>query len=614
MGLSMLRWLGVWVAILLLSGVRAQEDGLNLPAELYILLNSGQVQRYGLGASGVSTVSPPDTFVVDFGISPDGNWLAYRSEDGLYTTYMPDPDPILLEGSDADIPPIRGYGDTLSWSPDGGTIAYTTPFGARVAFNINDTPVFDTIPASPLLSLIWSPDGTYLAAEAENNIWWIYRRDGTTMVLTSAIPSSYGVSWWSETELVFAPEDGGLLLMDLTNANAQSTLLSAGTRYRLPQSTGSRSLVAFAQSPEEPNSGFYQQYSLTGDNLVALQTAETLVDLTRSRWSPDGSLVVSLRGGVLVLVRPLTGTGFPLPVANAVTYSWGPGYPFASNRVDLNTDAYFIAPVAGVEQLWRLSGGPAEPLTTAETDVTAYAVSPSVVAYSSASAIRVIDASGETTVVAEVETDNMALSPDGSRLAFTDSDGIKLLDLATGDITPLIDGYQKPRFASNINALLVENATGLALLDPTTGAVIELGAFDQARWLADGRVLAHTADMLVVIDPAQEPPSPRTLLRVEEGAILSAGGDGPVRVVIGSTDRIGGSRVQLVETALDGGSPQLLESPGYMVQTVVSPDGTSIAGLTRINGALLFYTIDSALLTLLTAPADINDFRWATFR
>jgi hypothetical protein len=202
----------------------AAQDGLNLPTELYVLLNSGVVERYGLGAEGVQTVTPEGEFVLDVGAAPDGNWLAYRTEEGLSLVNLFTGETVQLEGATASYPPVRGRGDTLAWSPDGDALAYTTPYGARVYFDTPAGPVFTDVSASQLLHLNWSLDSSHLAAESENNIWWIFRRDGTQLTLVSAIPSSYGTAWIAGAQLVFAPEAGGLLMMDMAKANAQTVL------------------------------------------------------------------------------------------------------------------------------------------------------------------------------------------------------------------------------------------------------------------------------------------------------------------------------------------------------------------------------------------------------
>ena len=77
----MKKWLFCF-ALLLIAGPLLAQDGLNLPSALYVLTAEGRVDRYGLGAEGVRMITPEDEFVIDFGVAPDGNWLAYRTEIG----------------------------------------------------------------------------------------------------------------------------------------------------------------------------------------------------------------------------------------------------------------------------------------------------------------------------------------------------------------------------------------------------------------------------------------------------------------------------------------------------------------------------------------------------
>ena len=152
----MIRKLGLLACCLLLmvSMVGAQ-DGLNLPTELYVLTNAGQVQRYGIGAAGITIVTPTSDFVVDFGVAPDGNWMAYRTESALTLLNMFSGDSSVIE-SGAGIPSSRGKGDTLVWSPTGDALAYTTLTGGRVYFSGTGTPVFADLRDSVFVSLQWS--------------------------------------------------------------------------------------------------------------------------------------------------------------------------------------------------------------------------------------------------------------------------------------------------------------------------------------------------------------------------------------------------------------------------------------------------------------------------
>src|SRR3982750_1801648 len=128
--------------LLLTVGLARAQDGMDLPTPLYLLTNNGQVQRIGLGTEGVTTVTPEDAFVVDFGVAPDGNWLAYRTEKGLYILNMYTQEAATIEEGPAVLPPSRGRGDTLAWSPTGYMLAYPTAYGVRTYTNTPAAPLF----------------------------------------------------------------------------------------------------------------------------------------------------------------------------------------------------------------------------------------------------------------------------------------------------------------------------------------------------------------------------------------------------------------------------------------------------------------------------------------
>ncbi|HEX2621164.1 MAG TPA: hypothetical protein VHL11_13475, partial [Phototrophicaceae bacterium] len=273
--------------------LKAQEDGLNLPTELYTLVNDGHVERYGLGAAGVSAVTPDNEVVIDFGVAPDGIWLAYRTENNLNFRNMLTGESREVEGASAGVPPFRGRGATLAWSPDGRVLAYTVDYGLR--FYFDDAPFFD-LPTTPIQNLMWSPTGAYLAAEAENNIWWIYRRDSGQMILTSAIPSSIGFAWVGDGLLLFTPETGGLFLMDVSNGNAQSQLSDDKTLFRLPVYQRDGTVSVFARPTDDdtlsPTQGYLFKVIPSGDNISINQVSTLAVDFTGLRWSPGGNLLL----------------------------------------------------------------------------------------------------------------------------------------------------------------------------------------------------------------------------------------------------------------------------------------------------------------------------------
>ncbi|MBZ0286226.1 MAG: hypothetical protein K8I30_01325 [Anaerolineae bacterium] len=320
--------------LLLYALTASAQDALDLPAPLYVLLNEGQVQRYGLGAEGIRFVTPEDRFVLDFGVAPNGDWLAYRTETELIVRDMAGDMERVLDTA-AGVPPVRGEGETVAWAPGGDALAVTTEYGGRIYLGeaaatidaLNFTPV--DVRESPLNQWLWSPDGRYLAAEAAENVWWIYRREAGTMVLSSALVSAVGAAFVTNTELVFAPEAGGLTLMDLANANEQIILLDDTWNYALPFMLPEGMLGVFGRQKVDPD------LELNQGRLLGLKAgvaeinylSEAPLQLDALRWAPSGAWLVSFSGGVFALVDPLTGQTFALPIAGAVAYSWGPISP-----------------------------------------------------------------------------------------------------------------------------------------------------------------------------------------------------------------------------------------------------------------------------------------------
>src|ERR1044071_2302448 len=93
----------VLLMVLAFSTQAQAQEGINLPADLYVLLNNGQIQRYGVGAAGVTTLTPTGLFIIDFGVNNQGTQIAFRTEGGLYAIdVVAGGTPEQLEGSNAD--------------------------------------------------------------------------------------------------------------------------------------------------------------------------------------------------------------------------------------------------------------------------------------------------------------------------------------------------------------------------------------------------------------------------------------------------------------------------------------------------------------------------------
>lgn len=641
-------------ALLLVAGGARAQDGLNLPTELYVLTNAGQVQRYGIGAAGITTVTPEDEFVLDFGVAPDGSWLAYRTETALNLLNMSSGESLVIENT-ASVPSARGRGDTLAWSPSGDALAYTTLYGGRVYFSGSSSPVFLDLRESVFISLGWSPEGSYLAAQTEPNIWWLYRRDGDNLILTSAIPSSQGLAWLSDSQVIFAPDEGGLIRMDLANLNTQTVLLDNTSVYAWPfvVPDGSLSVFARTKDAEQPDSG--QLFSLDPAQPKAQAAGDGTVDLNGLRWVPDGQFMVAFRGGVMALVLPATGEGFTLPISDAVAYGWGPPPLDNLASIRLSANGYFLTPdTDGIVQVWRLrkEGALAEPVTQAESNVTEYALSPNerTVAYASAGQVwgRGLNGSADAQALAQVgshEVRDLTFSPDGTRVAFTTlgtaeepEGGIWVVSAQGGDAELILRNgpgggsepvyappfYRQPQFAPNVNALLVAigggETTTFGILDLGTRTLLDIGFADEALWLGNGRLLVFgngigvgdppPTQELVSINPADLTRTPLASIAYPERIVSWRDlGSGKVRLVVGNY-RPGPQILSVLDLNVENGALLPVAASGFIAQPAISADGNFIAGQRQDGGLLTFRDLLTGKQVLVTEPSQITAFQW----
>lgn len=645
----------IWMSLLLLLSIAAPaaaQDGLNLPSELYVLLNSGSVERYGLGAEGVRTVTPEGQFVLDMGVAPDGNWLAFRTDQGLSLVDMFTGETSQVEGASATYPPVRGRGDTMAWSPAGDALVYATPYGARVYFDTDSGVVFVDIATTQLINLIWSPDGSYLAAESENNIWWIFRREGTQMTLHSAIASSIGITWTSGSQLVFAPESGGLIAMDLANANAQTALQNEGTLYRLPSYRPDGTLLVYARRKNDASveDGMGRLTRINLSDGRAEDIAEAPVNLAGARWAPGGALLVAFQGGALALVGPLNGAGLPLPITSAVAYTWGALPAERVTGVNLPLDGFLLADDAdGVAQVWRLprDGTPPAPVTAAPASVTDFAVAPDRhnLAYFSGGTLWSLAFSGETEPLALVElgagaVPQFSFAPDSQTVVYavnggeTSSAGLWRVAITGGEperiLTPREGAppvqYANPRFAPNVNALLVRvvssDSAVASLFDPASGEITLLDGYGDGVWLRDGRVVAYytaapgvqpTDNGLWLVSPNNLDQPPVQLMALPAGWALRSlveMGSGQLRILLGK-DKPGPSHLRVVDVPLAGGGMTEVAEVGYVANPRLSPDGQLIVGYAHAGGPLLIHNLETGARVILTYPVSVRNFDWS---
>lgn len=623
--------------LLLLLGLllipASAQDGLNLPTELYILLNEGTIERYGLGVSGVEQIEPSDQFIVDFRVAPDGNWFAYRTENGLFMRNMFIEDSTRqIEDDRASFPAIRGRGETMAWTNDSDALAYTTEYGGRVHFL--DTGAFADLLTPDLLDLKWSPDGGFLAAGATQNVWWIFRRNGDVMDLTAAIPYSFGVDWLAEGQILYAPEEGGLTILDVAEGNFQTQLLGNGNNYFLPTIAQSGVVRVFVGSITSAR--LVELDIVTGE---AQDVAIAELDISNARWAPNSELLIIFQGGALALIEPISGAGFTLPITTTASYTWGAVKPQTVDSVAVSQEGHFITPdTTAIAQVWRLPADNTapKPITSAEMDVSEFAIAPdsSQLVYVSNSSLWLLDLAGEEPTEAEEvvmlglgKDINPAWSPDSGVIYYRDdqdgASGIWIYDTASGESALFVadaDGiaFTNPAPANGVPAIMLNRGNELVFADTNTGDVNTVGILGDGEFLEGTSILANgrlirgldSGTGLILADANDYSIRPQILvpilgtLRVEDYIALD---ETTIRVLI---RRRSPGEVIVLDVPRDGSTPSTVANVGYITNPKLSRDGTAIAGLTSVGGQLVIIDLNTFERVRLSGLNQVSNFSW----
>jgi Tol biopolymer transport system component len=601
------------------------QDGFNLPTELYVLLNDGVLERYGLGAQGVQHLTPEGAFVLDFAVSSDNGWLAYRTLESLSIASLHESSPARSLNDKPSYPDIRGKGDTLAWSPQGDALAYTGANNGYVTFLLpDDTPLTLGLNVAGLQDVRWSPQGGYLAMGAVDNVWWIFAREGTpsapTMRLTSAISDGTSLIWLSDSVLAFTPAGGGMVAMDVADANRQFALLPADVAYHLPFAISPTSFWAFRGTP---TSATLYQVAYEGQTFVARQVGTNAIDLTGARWSPDGSLLVIFQAGVLAFALPQSGEGFTLPIASASAYGWGALYPPLTNGYPLAGRAILLAtlPQGSVAQAWRIAedGALAQALTDDDSATTALKLSNdgTRLAYVQGGALFYtrldgVDDTRYRLLEGLTGALSLAFSADASALFIADGTSVRRADLASGQVFPFVAGaYGALLPARRLNALSAVLDGETHIFDPIAGETFGSFPYAPSWWLNGAQVVAVADNALVRINVNTLAEAPATLARLPQGATVR-----DVLQIDADTVRLlytQGLLAQVVvaDVPLAGGDLREVARAGGIYAPRLSPDGTQVLGLARPQGGdVVLFDVANARIVRLNLGLRAQALAW----
>ncbi len=569
----------------------AQESA-PLPADLYYLDQAGRLWRLPAAGGAREQISPTNQQIIDFALAPGGDWLAYRTQSGLFARALGGAEPAQRLDAEAGAPATHAQGSTLAWSPAGGPMAYATAAGVRVYVPGVEAPI--TAAGGPVVNLLWSPRGRHLACEADSGAWTIYELRGGALTVAGALEGDSDVAWLPDERLIVTPASGGLQVAALGGEVWPLTGDSAASK---PFAWGS---TVYYFSHTAPGAPGVLAVRLVGGDAPAEIIGQQAFDTSGARWNAAGSALVVAGDVGLMRVDPATGQARAIPdTAGAVQWAWGPVRQPTNRWVEkMPADLYFLAENAGAAQVWRIGKGEeqAAPLTAEGEDVVAFTASADGkrIAYVAGTWLMAADVGqANARQVAEATSADVApaLRPDGGALAYiaggvwvTPLDGSAAPALLVGDAGGRV--FRRPRWSPTGTWLLVDVAAGdraePALLSVTGHGPLTFDADCQtARWTVGNQILCWGAGGLYLVtpgDPAQVEPLLDASWRVVDAVLLP---DGAV-IFLQRGDAPWPAAVQPMRWER-GGTPQPWGEGGLLGAPRLSPDGSMIAGLYNMD-------------------------------
>jgi hypothetical protein len=629
-----------------------------LSADLFYLTDAGQVWRqpYQGDETTAVSVTRPEEKIYDFAVAPGGEWILYRTDAGVAVRSL-DGSRGQVIAEKAGVPLDANHGHTLSWSPDASRVAYVTSTGFQVyipgaADNLQPL-VFDAqLPDPSIVDLSWSVDGRWLVAWLASGLSSLCDTGDLTSLRCVDLGGLNSYVWLADGRLAFAPVEGGLALLDPTDLESRSFMVPQEQQVDLLGQRPDSSLVFFGHEGSLDQPGLLQ----SGDpaSLNFEQEGSMPFQTSGLSWDASDSRLVA-RGPeqTILIYDPVSGSeGSIKSSGTAVSIDWGTPPPRGVTSLPLAGDLYFLAPQAGVVQVWRLpaNGEPPASITNAGGDILAYDVAPggSQIAYTSGGTIYVGPVNSpdvkDMAVVApdaNSPTGTPAFSAKGDRLAYANN-GIWTLDLKSGqkrrivsDVTPANAPEQRqvfdqPRWSPDGKWLLVKanfyQGYDYALLSSTSSAApIFLNIYNaHAEWNADNTVLVYSdgsafsqpgLSMVLpgrtpVVTPLVDLPILDVALR-PDGRLAFLRAPGPFA--------LGPTSIRVFSAKADG--TDILAETGSLVleQPLLSTDAIMVAGLVQtrrddlghISGTLMVINPAPGQMFALESMPNVHDIQWS---
>jgi Tol biopolymer transport system component len=632
-----------------------------LSSDLFYLNDAGQVWRQLLSGdeSAAAVVTRLDLSVLDFAVAPGGGWLLYRTADTVAVSSLDGTSGQLLAQT-GEPAGRQERGHTVAWSPDGIRLAYATADGFQVFIaggGSDFEPLIYSAPESPLIDLGWSRDSQWLLVQRVDGSAALYSAE-PTLSLWVELGRVNSYVWLSDGRLAFAPAEGGLALLYPANLDSRTFMVPQDRQIDLlcQRSDGMLAFFVHPDGLEGPgylNTGNPLDASFRQEGTAPIHTSGLVWDSIGARLIGQGE-----EPSTAMLIDPASGARATFQTAGTpVSFVWAETPPQEVTGVSLPADLYFLAPQAGIVQVWRLprTGGPPQAITNATSDVTAYDISAdgTQVTYTSGGAIyRLVIGTLDQTEIATLSgtgwssTGMPAFSPTGRRIAYADG-GIWVYDLETAqsrrlvaDTLPQNDSdrqvviYDQPRWSPDGEWLLVTvrfyEGADQALLS-TAGSPpqpVFLNLYNtRGRWIAEELAIvyseggAYSAPQVSMVGASTSP----NITRLADLPVVDvrARSDGQLVLLrVPSPSPVGPTSVRLYSVAQDGTNLQPEGGAFVLEEPVLSPEGLAIAGLVQarwnefgvLSGRLAIANPLTGETVVIAGVLEAHDLQWGAPR
>jgi hypothetical protein len=613
----------------------------------------------------VAAATPLDQEVIDFAVAPGGEWLMYRTHEFVSISAIYSQSGQIISWTSAP-PPASPTHKTMAWSPDASKVAYSMTGGFEVfvpGAGPNAEPLVFTISEAPIRQMAWSDDGRWLLLWREDNSTAIYEST-PDVTLWVELGDINGYVWLRDGRLAFAPAEGGLALLDPADLESRVFMVSQDRTVSLPGQRPDGALVFFVHQGSIDQPGTLHVGD--PDDLSFHQESSVQVNTRFQMWNPVVTRLIGLDpddepSRLIITSGPGDSSTASFEARSTPTlFDWGDPPPQSVTGLTPN-DLCFLAPVAGVIQIWRLpkTGEAPEVLADVSTPlrIMMFRKWHSGCLYQWRCHLSQIDWNCRSHQIATLNTHGPigntsgtpAFSPSGRQIAFANR-GIWIYDLDAGQTRRLVSDtiptdpqraneiiiYSAPEWSPDgawlfVRAQYYEGSEYALLATQTSspepnflsrispevyGSEVQWATAEQALLFSSGG--PYGRPHLTLVEPGATPTLTSLLDIPVQDAEMRADG----RIVFlrsSGAPSVWPTSVRLY-SALSSGGGLRVESRAFILErALLSPDGVMIAGLLEMrynesgvpSGLLAIANPGTGELYVIQGVSGVQALQWA---